>query len=279
MSKYSLVASYYDKSSNTYKNEIKIKELNNKKFTSLFEIDLFTSSHSREELFSIIKKEYGVNEINHLSIRFKKWNSEEYDYLSVIVDDKIFLNCISSVEKTNKFILDKNRNTEFISQNNELYKKELNNLFIMIKDGSFFEYYNRNNDLTKLINRYNQTKSSNEEELYERNKILRFLSLEFSRYKTFRGWYVLSFKKRIKTIPNKYEINTSKQTSKSKIEKIMSIEENIGMYEKTYKEKYGISYEENKLNEYNEENEEYLDEEDYNQMYDYDNSEFVRRRR
>mgnify|MGYP003294073296 CR=1 FL=1 len=143
MSKYSLVASYYDKINNTYKNEFKIKELDNKKFTSLFEIDLFTSSHSREKIFSMIKEEYGVNEINHLSIRAKKWNSEKFDYLSVIIDDKIYFNCIKNVTETSNFILDKNIKTQFISLNDELYKKELKNLLFMIKNGDFFQYYSQ----------------------------------------------------------------------------------------------------------------------------------------
>lgn len=280
MSKYNLIASNYDSYSNSYKNEIVIKELDSKKLSSLIRIDMFTSSHSREEILTLIEKEYGIKNINNLSIRFKKWNSDEFEYLRVIVDDKKFLDCILSVDKVSKIILDKPRDTDFISSNNELFKEELRKLFAMIEDGSFNNYYLRNNELTKLVNMYNNSKSSNEEELYERNKILRFLSSEFSRYKTFRGWYVLGNKVRGRNVGiNQNANNLGVAKNKKKNEKIMSIEENIEVYDKLYKKEHGSTYDDDKLMEYNLDNEEFLDIEDYKEMFDYDNSRVVRRRR
>jgi len=278
MSKYCLVGSCYDSKNNKYNKEILIKELGGEKLSSLIKIDRFTCKYTRLEIFSMIEKELGVSGLNNLSIRCNS-NSDNFNYLRAIVDDKKFYDCILNVKEDTKTILGKVRSTNFVNRNSFLYKEEFNKLLAIINDGSFDGYYyTSKNDLVSLVNMYKQNKASTLEELSDKRRILNLISLEFSRYKTFRGWYVLEKKKRVNTYVG-WKKSNPKINVTSKREKVLTIEENEALFDENFKKKYGISFEEYALNSYNSENESFLDEDEYRQMYDYDASSVVKRRR
>ena len=280
MSKYFLVARFYDSYSNRYTKEIIIKELKGVKLSSLVKIDEFTSCHSREKIFSLIEKEYNCSGFNRLEIKYKKYNSDEYSYLNTIVDDNKFYNTILGVkENVTKVILGKVRTTNFIDFDDSLYKEEYKKLLERIKDGSFNEYCFIKNDLVNLVNRCNLSYglfSLEDDEEIKQN--ISQLKLEFARYKTFRGWYVFWNNKRFNMNRNT-NVSLSSNSFKVKKDRVFTIEENEKLFDERFKKDHGVSYDDYLLDKYNYDNESFLDEDEYRQMYDYENSNVIKKRR
>ena len=72
MSKYYLIASYYNLHTNTYQNETIIESINGKKLNTLAQIDDLTSNNTSTELFKLIEEETNKTGFNHLSIMYLK---------------------------------------------------------------------------------------------------------------------------------------------------------------------------------------------------------------
>ena len=72
MSKYYLVASYYNVYKKSYTNEVIIRKLNNISLSSLIKIDEFTSKYTELEILNMIENELGINSLNHLAIKYIK---------------------------------------------------------------------------------------------------------------------------------------------------------------------------------------------------------------
>ena len=134
MSRYYLVASYYDRYSKSYSNEVIIKEINGVKLSSLVKIDYFTSGISNFDIFNLLEKELGINNVNHLAIKYIKNNDTVPKYYKVIHTDKLFNDCVSSVCEKKVKIWDKTRRTNFVSSNNELFKYELEKLLKILEN-------------------------------------------------------------------------------------------------------------------------------------------------
>jgi len=273
MSKYYLVASYYNLRTNTYERETIIDALSGEKLNALSKIDSFTSNYTTTEILKLIEQERGLFGFNQLSIMYLKNKSASPTYYRIIDSDQRFNNCLKASKQATNNILGKQKNTIYINRNNELYKEELENLLKIIQSKNydlFKSIYPYNNDFSFLVERYINTSydtaSSKEEDLKQ-------ILVEFCRYKTFRGWYLLQ--KKIKS-------NISfENTSKKKIEPVIkndqpkkvvvhSIAENEKQFEKRFIKEQGLSYSSYNTNQYNMEKEEFLSEDEYESMNSYD---------
>lgn len=270
MSKYYLVASYYDMYKKSYINEITIKKLNNISLSSLIKIDDFTSNYAEIEILNMIEKELNIKGINHLSIKYVKNDYEQPIYYQVITNNKEFNSCIKSTQTKEVKLMDKYRKTSFVSLNNELLKKELVELLKILETKNYLlfkEVYPKENDFSFLVKNYMNSNYDNE--LY-REEDLKKIILEFSRYKTFRGWIINKTSPKSK---KKSQNITNKQVT-LKPKKINSIEENIEFYEKEYEKRTGRSYSSYNTASFNEDNDEYLSEEEYDTMNGYSKTKY-----
>ena len=241
MARYYLAASYYDKQKKTYTNQITINNINGIKLSSLDKIDSFTSEHTSLEIFNMIEKELNINNINHLAIKYLKKNDSPPKYYKVITSDKLFNECIKSMRKTKITILDKTRDTYLVNRNNPLFKQELTKLLEIINKKDINEFYknypysSKINDLSFLVERYLNTSYDND---MDKEKDLELILLEFSRYKTFRGWFIEQIKLKYNITSNQ-KINQQQETTPKQKNKTppKSIEENIEQYEKKFAKK------------------------------------------
>lgn len=277
MSKYYLVASYYNLRTNTYEKEVIIDSLKGVNLNTLYAIDSFTSRHTSLNILNLIEKEKNKQGLNHLAIMYLKNKNSSPIYYRVIDNDSKFKECIEESDVSINKVLGKTKNTIYINRNNELYRNELKKLLNIInkRDYKLFEsIYPYDNDFKFLVKRYLTTSyDTRDAELEDYYQIL----VEFSRYKTFRGWYMnqnklknnLSTKQKKNTSSIKKNIPTKKN--------ITSIEEHEQEYEKQFASNMGISYSSFNTNKYNAENEEFLDEDEYKSMQDdYDDTNYRR---
>ena len=153
MGRYYLIGSYYDMYKKTYSNEIRIKELDGIKLSSLVNIDSFTSRYSLDEIIILLEKELGIKGINHLVVRYSKSNDSVTEHYRVIYKDDMFNSCVNSLRENTVNILGKTRKTLFVDRNNELYRSEVKKVLDIIKSGDVEEFnkiYLKNNDFSLL---------------------------------------------------------------------------------------------------------------------------------
>ena len=74
MSKYYLVASYYNQKTKKYELETIIKSLKGTSLDTLYDIDLMTTSYPLTELIKTIEEETKKEGFNHLAIKYIKNN-------------------------------------------------------------------------------------------------------------------------------------------------------------------------------------------------------------
>lgn len=283
MAKYYLVASYYNMKTKEYENETIIKSLDGHNLSTLEHIDDFTTSHTIPEILSILEREQGKMGFNHLAIVYLKNQSSTPNYYRIIDNDKRFNTCLKSAKPATNYILGKQRNTIYLNQGNELYREELAKLLDILENRNyelFKSIYPLNNDFSFLVKRYIDSDYDNNQ---TREEDLRQVLLEFSRYKTFRGWYSnqkklknnLNFK-RSSNIPSS---STMQNKAKKKVV-VHSIKENIEEYEEKFEKEQGVSYSSYNTNQYNMDNDEFLSEEEYLSMHsdEYDDSKSLGRR-
>ena len=128
----------------------------------------------------------------------------------------------------------------------------------------FREIYPYDNDLSFLVRRYLTTSyDTRDVELEDYYQVL----VEFSRYKTFRGWYMNQNKVR-NNISIKQKDNNSAGIFKEKKIEVISIEEHEKEYERKFESDKGVTYSSFNTNKYNMDNEEFLDEDEYMSMLD-----------
>lgn len=274
MGRYYLVGSYYDMYKKTYSNEIKIKELDGIKLSSLVSIDSFTSKYNSLEIINMIEKELGIKGINHLVVRYSKSNDSVPEHYRVIYKDDMFNSCVNSLRENTVNILGKTRKTLFVDRNNELYRSEVKKVLDIIKSGNidmFSKIYSKNNDFSLLVRRYLNSSYDNE---LDKEEDLKLILLEFSRYKTFRGWIVEQGKLKENSFDRSATYNKrsiSKNVSKNKVN-ISTYEENSKEFDKMFVERNNMSYDQYRTMEHNcndDEKEEFLDIDEYNKMNDY----------
>lgn len=279
MGRYYLVGSYYDMYKKTYSNEIKIKEIDGVKLSSLVSIDNFTSKYTNLEVINMIEKELGIKGINHLVVRYSKSNDFAFEHYRVIYKDDMFNSCINSLKENTVNILGKTRKTLFVDRNNELYKNEVKKILEIIKNrdiDTFNKIYPKNNDFSLLVRRYLNSSYDNE---LDKEDDLKLILLEFSRYKTFRGWIVEQNKLKENSFDRstnyKNTNSSTKNNSKNKIH-ISTYEESSKEFDKMFVSRNNMGYDQYRTLEHNcydDEKEEFLDLDEYNRMNDYDEEE------
>lgn len=278
MGRYYLVGSYYDMYKKTYSNEIRIKELDGIKLSSLVNIDGFTSKYSLDEIIILLEKELGIKGINHLVVRYSKSNDSVPEHYRVIYKDDMFNSCVNSLKENTVNILGKTRKTLFVDRNNELYRSEVKKILDTIKSNNVEEFskiYPKNNDFSLLVRRYLNSSYDNE---LDKEEDLKLILLEFSRYKTFRGWIV----EQNKLKENNFRRSTTynKSVSSKKVSKnkgyISTYEESSKEFDEIFVSRNNMGYDQYRTLEHNcydEEKEEFLDVDEYNIMNDYDEEE------
>lgn len=258
--------------------EVIIKSLNGVKLSSLSKIDSFTSKYSNFDIFRMIEKELNIKSLNHLAIKCVKSNDLKPVYYRIIGEDKLYNECVSNLEERKVSMLGKTRETLFVKRSNELFKNELFKLLEVINSGSFDgfrEIYPIDNDFSFLVRRYLNTSYDND---LDKERDLNLILLEFSRYKTFRGWFVNNFKKKDTLIKKREVVNNKKENIKKKVS---TFDENMTLFEKKFSDEYDMSYDSYRTLEYNQGKsycnddcddvkEEFLDEKEFNNMIDYD---------
>lgn len=281
MSKYTLVASYYDKyeknSNLKYKNEVEVS-LSEIDLSTLQAIDNFTSSHTYFEIFQLLEYEKDIKGKNHLAIKYQKNKTSKPTYYKVIENRKDFTPCTKdNVLKTYPSI-NKMITSLVVQNNNELFQKEKRKLSNIIEERNFEDFIKcfpyENSDLYHLVNRYINTDYDNDTARYEDyQKIMN----EFSRYKTFRGWFVITNLDTPKKNITKIEKQPSNdyQTYKPIFPKTREYHEEE--YRKNFEQQNNISYETYQTYKYNtsslqDDKEEFLEEEEISRLQEqYDN--------
>lgn len=276
MSKYYLVASYYNLRTNNYEKETIIDSLEGINLNTLYNIDSFTSSHNKLDILNLIEKEKEKQGLNHLAIMYLKNKNSSPVYYRVIDNDQKFKECIEESDISINKILGKSKKTIYINRNNELYRSELRKLLDIInkRDYKLFKsIYPYDNDLSFLVKRYLTTSyDTRDVELEDYYQIL----VEFSRYKTFRGWYMNQNKLR-NNISIKPKTNNDNSSLKEQKIEVISILEHEKEYERKFESDNGVSYSSFNTNKYNMDNEEFLDEDEYMSMQDdYDDKKIKR---
>lgn len=279
MARYYLVGRYYDRERHDYIDKIIIEKINGEKLLTLKKIDEFTSSHSQTEIFNMIKSEYNRDDFSFLSIMYLRDNNSKPYYNNTIIDDYVYSECIGSADYVVKNIEGVTRKILFIDVNSSLYKQEVSKFLDVLKSNvfeKFEEVYPYKNTLHTLVWRYMTASYDNE---LEKEKDLNLILLEFSRYKTFRDWYVQQKKSKYRYVSSNKGVNKVQKSVdivKKSGEK-ESIEETVKKVESDFLKEHGVTYRSYQTEEFNKETEEFLDEEEAMEMFDYENSRVKKR--
>lgn len=255
MSKYHLVASYYNILNNSFEEEI-IITIPNIRLSTLIEIDKFTSSHTKSEILTIITKNLKIKpNLNHLAIRYTTPKKTSPIYYKIIDYNIPFYECITTISNNQ------------INPNSPLFKKEKEHLLEILKTKNLEEFKQKFPYQTTFSffveNRFLTAAFDNE---YEEIKTLEFILKEFSKYETFRLWVLASQKKKQKKInqPNSPSLPKTNKNPSPKTIPQYELE-----YEEYFKKKHSITYLEYLTNIHNTstQKEEFLTKEEYSSSY------------
>ena len=269
MPSYTLVGRRYDKDKKVYIDSVFVHKINDERLSSLAKIDKFTSSCSVRDLFKMIKEEHPHVEFSFLSLMYMRTRDSRPYYYNAIIDDSLYNQCISNTREVG-------RNT-YVDVNSKLFIEQRDILLKILESNDFREYekvcYYGNPTLSSLVKRYIQGDVNSYDETVElKSMILE----EFSKYSTFRQWYVC-YKN-----PKRYVSVSSEKVEEGRITKVVGGKK---------AEKIKIDFREDLLvredikdiavkvnHEHEEEYEEFLNEEEISEMVDYENISKVKRR-
>ena len=238
MSKYSLVASYYNMYTKTYQNEITINlpEIN---LSTLQNIDNFTSKHSTYEILQLIKKKYpNVHDLNHIAVKYTKNKSANPVYYRVLDNNPEFTPCTENNTLKQYRIGNQYITSLTVPNSAPLFQKEKENLVELIETKNligFRNLYPHHDNLVFLVTRYINTSYDDDS---SRERDFNLIMTEFSRYITFRGWIINKEKQQeylYQPRPIAYAPNPN-PPKKIKKGKVPSIEENEAEYIRKFEE-------------------------------------------
>lgn len=185
MGKYYLVTSFYNPMIKIYENEQKLEY-----YDRLANLDLFTSQHTKDELYHELKLAKSAT----ISIKYLKSISSRPIYLRAIFSNQTIASCINSLEK--KYFETKPNYDYAIKRNNYFFQTELDKLKQLIKEKNLpaiNAMLPQGNKLGNLIRRYIQTNYDDNEQ-GEKRQDYNIIIEEFSRYTNFRKWIVNNIK-------------------------------------------------------------------------------------
>lgn len=277
MSKYYLVASYYDRNKKTYLNEFVVK-LDGVDLSSLQKIDAFTSEVGKYGILNRIDRELGISNVNHLAVKYYKNKDSDPRYYRMIDKSSLFKDIAIGAKNSNVY------RACMVNREDAFYLQELRNLLDLLKNDNkikFQDYYSYEDELSLLVRKYySYYDENNMEDMAEKQRILNLIMIEFSKYKTFRGWIVLKEKRN-----RGYQVNLNYARRESKVsQQNQIIPKSIKEYEEEYVERFdaknNVSWKKMRADQHNlsdleEDKEEFLEEDEMDMMYD----EVVRRLR
>lgn len=271
MSKYYLVTSFYD--GKDFLDERYIPKILGVEFKDLRDIDLFTSSHSKIEILESIYNDLKLGSKNQLAIKRYRNKDAIPDYYSVIFNHPEYHEAISKVKKIS-YQLPGGRFRDSISvdQRSPLYLSEFSLLKDYLKNRDMKhlkELFGYESELFYLIKRYLSTDYDSD---YERKRDYQMIVNEFSSYKTFRYWIIQ--REKVKRKSTYFAPPSVKR--QPIIEERLVQPKSIMEYEEEFSDQFmkekKITYEEyltslNNLSRLSEEKEEFLDQDEYQEMY------------
>lgn len=277
MSKYYLVASFFD-GSNFY-DEVTISSLSGIKLDKLNTIDLFTASHSLIELFSLIESELHLTGKNQLSIKCLKARDATPNYYQIIVEDKDYLESIFDMKEIIYQSMNKKRTSLSIRKDSNLFQREKQILVDILNTKNldlFRQIYPYQTSFSFLVYRYCKT---DYDDIQVLENDYQMIMNEFSSYKTFRYWYLLRKKVQKQKSDfifskNNNVINMKNNNNSKNKREVPSIQECEQEFENDFYLKNHLSFEEYQAIQYNlahleEGKEEYLDVEEFEEMYNH----------
>ena len=273
MSKYYLVAAYYD--GKNFVNEVQIDGLGEYSLKSLRDIDLFTSSHSLQEIIHILEKYYDIDPRSSVSVKRYKNVNATFDYYKAIISNKKYNETILDMQEITYAISGHRMRTLAVFRDSSLFKEEFLKLDYMLKSkdmAKFKEVYPYDNQFSLVVSRYMSDAYDND---FEREKDYETIQNEFSRYKTFRSWIVNQdklkrFQNQTSRVRKSVKVRNTKEVSKSGRNTIEEYEE---AYNQQFMKKNSVSYDSYQARKYNlshleSDKEEFLDEEEFKAMDD-----------
>ena len=269
MGKYSLIASCYDSTHNCFTDEIEIKLQDGPK-NELVKIDSYTCRYTKYELLEKLRQKKIIESQDTLSIRYLKSKDSQPIYYNAIFNQSNLTNSIHHL--TEKKHLQNPRKTFLAVRLDDPYFQaewlELNRLIQQNNLDLIQQKYNKQKELVFLIERYLES-FYDEETAKEQD--LKEIQLEFSRYKTFRGWIASKTKRTIMASPRKKETVISNP-------KINTNQD----FDTLFQQKKLMDYKTYLLNQYNRqdmEKEEFIEEDELKQMgYLVDDERYVKRK-
>ena len=269
MGKYNLVASCYNSNRNCFTDEIEIKLQDGPK-NELVRIDSYTTLYTKHEFLEKLRQNKIIKNQDTLSIRYLKSKNSQPIYYSTIFDQPKLASSIQHlIEKKRS----QNPKKIFLAVRlDDPYFQaewlELNRLIQQNNLSQIQQKYKNQKELVFLIERYLES-FYDEETAKEQD--LKEIQLEFSRYKTFRGWIASKTKRTIMASPRKKETVISNP-------KINTNQD----FDTLFKKKKLMDYKTYLLNQYNRqdmEKEEFIEEDELEQMgYLVDDESYVKRK-
>ncbi len=269
MSKYYLTAAYYN--GKEFINEVAIDHLKGYSLNSLQDIDLFTASHSLQEIIQILSQDYDIDPRSFVSIKRYKNANATPDYYQAIIYNANYYQAISGMREIVYSISGHKMRTLAVSKDNPFYQSEFLKLDEMLnkKDiASFEKMYPYDNAFSTLVRRYMSDGYDND---LEKEKDYFLLKTEFSRYKTFRSWIMVQEKAKKRKNQSVKSHKSTKTIQDKQSTEAKSIEEYEEEFVRMFKQKKNISYDSYEVSKYNlahleEDKEEFLNEEEFFNM-------------
>jgi len=192
---YKLVACYKNKYN--FINEQELNEFFNHPITSLEEIDRITCRYpDADYLINLLDNDGIISGKNHLSIRYK--SKDKNNYLHPIFNIPDLVDAIDDLQVIQTIRDGRPITYKIVSHKNPFYQEKLKEFYSYIDtnpDYFFSEVYGNNipKRLFHLVKLYTDSKMQVFDTLddeYEYKDKMKEMELEFSRYKTFRGYLV-----------------------------------------------------------------------------------------
>ncbi len=256
MGKYNLVASCYNSNRNCFTDEIEIKLQDGPK-NELVRIDSYTTLYTKHEFLEKLRQNKIIENQDTLSIRYLKSKNSQPIYYSTIFDQPKLASSIQHlIEKKHS----QNPKKIFLAVRlDDPYFQaewvELNRLIQQNNLSQIQQKYKNQKELVFLIERYLE---SFYDEAAAKEQDLKEIQLEFSRYKTFRGWVASKSKRKTTPFSVKKEIVTPSPSFNSNQD-----------FETLFQKKKLVDYKTYLLNQYNRqdmEKEEFIEEDELEQM-------------
>lgn len=262
MGKYTLVASSYDPIHNRFFDEVAIKLVGGPQ-NELVQIDRYTATCSKIEILRELKEKGLIQEQDTLSIRYLKTKDSNPIYYNVIFDNQKLIHSIENLTEK-KYYHDFPKVSLSLRFDDSYFEMEWKQLKNLIELKNFDEIKAKYKKLTQLIFLIERYLNSPYDDDLAREQGLKEIELEFSRYKTFRGWIVEKSKKKKKILTS----NNSVKKIKKRIDPI-SKEAAETEFEKNFMKKNLLDYKNYLLNQYNQQDmdkEEFIEEDELEQM-------------